>query len=169
MATSSSAHRVVGELYAQHHDWVVQLLRRKLGGQDLALDLAQDTFVRILSSGTVPIFREPRAYLTTVAGRLCGQYYRRRALERAYEQSLTNLEPELVPSPETRLLVLEALDAVGQVLDGLGSKVREIFLLSQLDGLTYPQIAERMGLSVNVVQKAMLKAYRHCYLGVYGA
>ncbi|ETK18789.1 sigma-70 family RNA polymerase sigma factor [Pseudomonas sp. FH1] len=169
MASSSSAHQVVGELYAQHHSWVVQLLRRKLGGQEQALDLAQDTFVRILSSGTVPVFREPRAYLTTVASRLCGQYFRRQALERAYEQSLTVLEPEHMPSPETRLLVLEALDAVGQVLDGLGSKVREIFLLSQLDGLTYPQIAERMNLSVNVVQKAMLKAYRHCYLAVYAA
>lgn len=167
MASSSSAHQVVGELYAQHHSWVVQLLRRKLGGQEQALDLAQDTFVRILSSGTVPVFREPRAYLTTVASRLCGQYFRRQSLERAYEQSLTILEPEHMPSPETRLLVLEALDAVGQVLDGLGSKVREIFLLSQLDGLTYPQIAERMNLSVNVVQKAMLKAYRHCYLAVY--
>ena len=62
---------------------------------------------------------------------------------------------------------MEALDAVGQVLDGLGAKVREIFLLSQLDGLTYPQIAERMGLTVNVVQKSMLKAYRHCYSAVY--
>lgn len=169
MPSSSSAHHVVGELYAQHHGWVVQLLRRKLGGQEQALDLAQDTFVRILSSGAVPIFHEPRAYLTTVASRLCGQYFRRQALERAYEQSLTILEPEHMPSPETRLLVLEALDAVGQVLDGLGSKVQEIFLLSQLDGLTYPQIAERMGLTVNVVQKAMLKAYRHCYLAVYGA
>lgn len=115
MASSSSAQHVMGEFYAQHHGWVVQLLRRKLGGQEYAQDLAQDTFVRILSSGGVPIFREPRAYLTTVASRLCGQYFRRQAWERAYEQSLTILEPEHVPSPETRLLVLEALDAVGQV------------------------------------------------------
>ncbi|MNR53358.1 putative RNA polymerase sigma factor FecI [compost metagenome] len=66
------------------------------------------------------------------------------------------------------MLVLEALDAVGQVLDGLANRVREVFLLSQLDGLTYPQIAERLGLTVNVVQKAMLKAYRHCYAAVHG-
>jgi len=104
-----------------------------------------------------------------VASRVCGEYFRRQALEQAYEQSLAILEPEHAPSPETRLLVLEALDAVGQVLDGLGSRVREVFLLSQLDGLTYPQIAEQLGLTVNVVQKAMLKAYRHCYLAVYQA
>ena len=86
---------------------------------------------------------------------------------RAYLETLAQLEPQYQPSPETRLLVLEALDAVGQVLDGLGSRVREVFLLSQLEGLTYPQIAQRLQLSVNVVQKAMLKAYRHCYAAVY--
>lgn len=66
MASSSSAHQVVGELYAQHHSWVVQLLRRKLGGQEQALDLAQDTFVRILSSGSVRFFvsREPTSRLS---------------------------------------------------------------------------------------------------------
>jgi RNA polymerase sigma-70 factor (ECF subfamily) len=169
MLSSPLPHRVVGELYAQHHGWVVQLLRRKLGNREQALDLAQDTFVRLLHSEPPTALREPRAYLTTVASRLCGQYFRRQALERAYMESLAQLEPKQAPSPETRLLVIEALDAVGQVLDGLGHKVRDIFLLSQLDGLTYPQIAEQLGLSVNVVQKAMLKAYRHCYAAVYTA
>ena len=42
----------------------------------------------------------------TVAGI---QYFRRHALEKAYMESLAHLEPALVPSPETRLLVLEAL------------------------------------------------------------
>ncbi len=41
--------------------------------------------------------------------------------------------------------------------------MREIFLLSQLDGLTYPQIALRLELSVNQVQKAMSKAFAACY------
>ncbi|MBK4994868.1 sigma-70 family RNA polymerase sigma factor [Pseudomonas sp. S37] len=65
-------------------------------------------------------------------------------------------------------MVLEALDAVGQILDGLGRRVREVFLLSQLDGLAYAEIAEQLGLTVNMVQKDMLKAYRHCYAAVYG-
>ncbi|CAK9889843.1 MULTISPECIES: sigma-70 family RNA polymerase sigma factor [Pseudomonas] len=163
-----SSHPDVGALYLQHHSWVVAMLRRKLGNREQALDLAQDTFVKLLRSEMPPLLREPRAYLGTIASRLCLQHFRRQALERAYLQSLAQLEPQHQPSEETRVLVLEALDAVGQVLDGLASRVREVFLLSQLDGLTYPQIAERLGLSVNVVQKAMLKAYRHCYIAVHG-
>lgn len=167
MPSSTSPHHAVGELYVAHHGWIVQLLRRKLDNHQQAQDLAQDTFIRLMRQEVLPSFREPRAYLATVASRLCAEFFRRRALENAYLESLAALDPQQVPSAETRLLVLEALDAVGRVLDGLGARVREIFLLSQLDGLTYPQIAEQLGVSVNVVQKAMLKAYRVCYAAVY--
>lgn len=169
MLPSTSSHQAVGELYVAHHSWIVQLLRRKLGNHQQAQDLAQDTFIRLMRQDVVPSFREPRAYLATVASRLCLEFFRRRALENAYLESLAAMDPQEAPSPETRLLVLETLDAVGRVLDGLDTKVREIFLLSQLDGMTYPQIAEQVGVSVNVVQKAMLKAYRVCYATVYEA
>lgn len=167
MLPSTSPHHAVGELYLAHHGWIVQLLRRKLGNHQQAQDLAQDTFIRLMRQEVLPSFREPRAYLATVASRLCLEFFRRRALETAYLESLAAMDPALAPSPETRLLVLETLDAVGRVLDGLGAKTREIFLLSQLDGMTYPQIALQVGVSVNVVQKAMLKAYRICYAAVY--
>lgn len=167
MPSSASPHHAIGELYLAHHSWIVQVLRRKLGNHQQAQDLAQDTFLRLMRQDALPSLREPRAYLATVASRLCAEFFRRRALENAYLESLAALDPQEVPSAETRLLVLEALDTVGRVLDGLGARVREIFLLSQLDGLTYPQIAEQLGISVNVVQKAMLKAYRTCYASVY--
>lgn len=164
----SSLNRDVSVLYHAHHNWLVQVLRRKLGDRDNAADLAQDTFARILAAGQLPCLREPRAYLTTIASRLTAQHFRRLALERAYLQSLEGVPQALAPSPEEQALVLEALTAVSQVLDGLSVRVREAFLLSQLDGLTYPQIAEQLGTTVNVVQKAMLKAWRHCYEVVYG-
>jgi len=49
------------------------------------------------------------------------------------------------------------------MLAGLSPHVVEIFLLSQFEGLTYPAIAERLNVTINVVQKAMLKATHHCY------
>ena len=166
-AEDTSAGLDMRTLYAGHHGWLVGMLRRKLGDIDHAADLAQDTFVRILAASDRAVLREPRAYLTTVAGRLTAQHFRRLALERAYLEALAIFPEETAPSPETRLLVLEALGAVSQVLDALPARTREIFLLSQLDGLTYPAIAAELGLTVNVVQKAMVKAFRHCYAVVY--
>ena len=158
MPTSEASVRLVNTLYSDHHPWLLDMLRRKLGNLDNAADLAQDTFV----------LREPRAYLTTVASRIAAQYFRRLALERTYLEAIAHLPEASAPSPETRLLVVEALAAVSRVLDGLKPHVREIFLMAQLDGLTYSQIAQQLGVTINVVQKAMLKAYRHCYDAVYG-
>jgi RNA polymerase sigma factor (sigma-70 family) len=158
----------IKNLYHEHHGWLVRLLRRKLGDIDNAADLAQDTFTRMLSHGeSAAALREPRAYLTTIASRLTAQYFRRLELERAYLAALATQPETTIPSPETRLLVVEALTAVSLILDALPVRTREIFLMSQLDGLTYPEIAQRMTVSVNVVQKAMCKAYAHCYAVVY--
>jgi len=154
-------------IYSDHHRWLVNFLRRKLGNIDNANDLAQDTFARILAGCDNEVIREPRAYLTTIASRLTAQYFRRLALERAYLDALAGMPEETAPSPETRMLVVEALTAVSRVLDGLSPRVRDIFLLSQLDGLTYAEISSQFDMSVNAVQKSMIRAFQHCYAAVY--
>lgn len=167
-AAASAGHEFT-QIYRHHHSWLVNLLWRKLGNIDNAADLAQDTFARLLCAGDTAALREPRAYLTTVSSRLTAHYFRRLALERAYLDALA-LQPEnTAPSPEMRALVVEALTAVSCVLDQLPARTRDAFLMSQLDGLTYREIAEQLDVTVNVVQKAMGKAFLHCYNAVYGA
>jgi RNA polymerase sigma-70 factor (ECF subfamily) len=159
----------VAVLYTDHHGWLLGWLRRKLGNACDAADIAHDTFVRLLRQASDEPIREPRAYLTTNAGGLVNSHWRRRALEQAWLDTLAAHPEALVPSPEERHLALEALEEVARLLDGLPPQVRECFLLSQLDGLTYPQIAAQRGLTVNVVQKAMTRAMAHCYRALYPA
>lgn len=168
MAADPCIPSSIETLYSNHHGWLLGWLRGKLGNASDAADLAHDTFVRILGRRDDPV-REPRAYLVTVAGGLVASHWRRRALEEAWLATLAERPPELAPSQEDRLLVLETLERVATLLDGLPPRVREVFLLSQLDGLTYPAIAAELGLTVNVVQKAMTRAMTHCYQGLYTA
>ena len=165
---TATAGQAVTQIYRHHHGWLVNLLWRKLGNVENAADLAQDTFARLLCAGDATALREPRAYLTTVSTRLTAHYFRRLALERAYLDVLAQQPEATAPSPEARALVVEALTAVSCVLDQLPPRTREAFLLSQLDGLTYREIAEQLDVTVNVVQKAMGKAFLHCYNAVYG-
>ncbi|MNF10559.1 putative RNA polymerase sigma factor FecI [compost metagenome] len=53
---------------------------------------------------------------------------------------------------------------IDRMLDGLGAKVKCTFLLAQLDGLTYAQIAERQGISLRTVNNHMARAMEHCCL-----
>ncbi len=155
-------------LYCDHHGWLHGWLRQRLGNASDAADLAHDTFLRILGRGQRETLREPRAYLAAVANGLLVSHWRRRDLERAWLDTLAAHPQVVAPSPEDRALVLEALEQIARMLDGLPARCREIFLLSQLDGLTYPQISVQLGVSVNVVQKAMTRAVGHCFLVLSG-
>lgn len=152
-------------LYINHYRWLVSWLRRQLHCADNAADLAQDIFVRLLHRPQLieNVF-EPRAWLTTVAKRLLIDKIRRERLERAYTDVLAQMpEPEM-PSPEVQLQLFQALETIDILLDGLGEKPRMAFLMSRLDGLTYPDIAVQLGISLSSVEKYMAKAIRHCFL-----
>jgi len=165
--TSATHHSQVGELYAGHHSWLLGWLYRRLECRHQAADLAQDTFVRLLGRGELKGLREPRAFLATVARGLMVDHFRRQSLERAWLDSLAQQPEAEAPSAEERAVVLETLMEIDRLLDGLRPVVRSAFLLSQLDGLTYPQIAERLAVSLSSVQQYMTQAFGHCYQALY--
>ena len=148
----ASLHDAVSHLYQDHHGWLQGWLRRRLGCAENAADLAQDTFARLLASRRVLDAREPRAYLTTVAKGLMINWFQRQSLERAY----------LAPPPEQRLMVLETLHEVDALLGSLPDRVRQAFLLAQIEGLKYEAIAERLGVSLGSVKRYMQQAFRQC-------
>ncbi len=157
--------RAFETLYRDNCSWLEQWLSRRLGSAWDAADLSQDTFIRVLaSSQSVAELQEPRAYLKTVGKRLLINFYRRRSLEQAYLDALATLPADVAPAPEQRWQVLETLHALDQLLDGLPAKVRRAFLLSQLEGLGYREIAERLKVTERSVKRYMAQAYEHCLL-----
>lgn len=164
MSAADTATQQVHTLYANHHGWLYGWLRRKLGNACDAADLAHDTFVRVMVSRRLPAQpgEEPRALLTHIAKGLIADHWRRQDVERAYLEALAHLPDSEVPSPETRLLILEALYRVETMLRGLPARTRSIFLLAQLDGLTYQQIADGLGTSLITVKRHMRNAYAAC-------
>ena len=151
-------------LYGTQRSWLQAWLRRSLGCSQQAADLAQDTFVRLLVRNQPISDRAPRALLARIARGLVIDHWRRDALERAYLETLA-LQPEAsFPSPAVRHEALQCLERIAQMLDGLKPQVRQAFLLSQLDGLTYDQIAAELGVTKRTVGNYMCKAIEHCYL-----
>lgn len=159
-----SQHQAIQSLYAEHHPWLCAWLRKRLGCFDHAADLAQDTFIRVLLQRKAPELREPRAYLSSVARSLMIDSFRRRALEQAYLETLAARPEALDVSPEARFLIIETLLEIDRLLDGLGARTREIFLLAQLDGLSYVEIGRQLNVSVNTVKKHAVRALTHCLL-----
>lgn len=156
--------RVVQTLYSAHHTWLSAWLRSRLGNAADAADLAHDTFLRLLLKTERLELQAPRAFLRTIARGLVIDHWRREEIERAYLESIAHLPEALAPDAEARALVLELLEEIARVLEGLKPKVRKAFLLAQCDGLTHKQIAAHMGVSLRSVERYVAEALYQCYV-----
>ena len=161
-----SQPNTVEVLYLDHHSWLTGWLRSKLGCPQSAADLAQDTFMRLLTSRETPTLAEPRAFLTVVAKRVLFNHYRRQDLEHAYLEALADLPQTLVPSEEDKAIILQTLMVLDQMLDGLPSPVKRAFLLAQIDGLSYAEIGAQLGISIATVKRHLNKAALRCYFAL---
>lgn len=150
------------DLYRDHSQWLRGWIRRRLGDNERAADLTQDTFVRLISSAMTRVPQEPRTYLATIAKRLMIDQLRRRRLELGYLEYLASMPESKACSPEYRLMILETLMQLDAMLDGLSSNVRQAFFFVQLDGMSYVEVAARLNVSVSSVTKYMAKATERC-------
>ena len=160
--SESASSDPLRSLYVDHHGWLQSWLQRKLGSSCEAADLAQDTFVRVIAGRRTHWGAEPRAFLTHVAKGLLIDHWRRREVERAYLEAIAHLPEPEHPSAEAQHLIVETLLQIERLLSRLPKQTREIFLLSQLDGLTQQQVAERLDTPLITVRRHLRKALIAC-------
>lgn len=162
MSNAAGGNDPVADLYDAHHGWLFKWLRARLGNACDAADLAHDTFVRIMVQRNTAPLREPRGYLATIANGLVIDRFRRQALEQAYLDALAHYpEPETI-SQETHAIIVETLLAIDRLLDRLGPRTREIFLLAQIEEMRFVDIARKVGVSLPTVKKHLVRAYTEC-------
>jgi len=164
MHAAAPSSVLIDRLYTQHHGWLHNWLWHKLGCRDGAADLAHDTFLRVLTAAPEQALREPRAYLSTIAQGLLVSRWRRLTLERRYLAELAELPAGAAASPEDTALAVELLVRIDTMLGELSANARQAFLLAQIDGLTYTQIAAQLGVSDRMIKKYMAQAMLQCAL-----
>lgn len=159
----SIKHKLISQLFEQNYAWLCTRLSNRLGCSFNAEDIAAETFVKVLTLPDPGAIREPRALLTTISQRLMYESWRRRDLEKAYLQVLMDTPEEFHPSPEEQIMLIESLLVIDRLLDGLSGQGKAVFIHSQIDGLTYTQISQRLGLSLGRIHQLMSEALRCCY------
>lgn len=157
-----STAAAVEAIYVNHHAWLINWLRRRLGSSCQVADLAHDTFLRLMTSRDVATLREPQAFLRTLAHGVVVNHWRRVDIERAWAEVVAEQPEPITPSPEARAMALETLCRIDAMLGQLNPKARSAFLLSQLDGLGYREIGEQLGISERMVKKYMSQAMLQC-------
>lgn len=155
----SSDNTIITQLYVEHQSWLQHWLRKKLGCDELTKDVIQATFVRLLGRREfVANIVEPKAYLSTIADGLVKDHWRRHAIEQAYLSSLATMPEHYHPSEEQTVVAIELILRIDTLLQTLTDNVRQTFIWSQLEGMTYRDIASRLSVSERTIKKYMAEA-----------
>lgn len=139
-------HRTqVDDLFMRYREPVYRFLRRFLRDGAAAEDLTQEAFLRALSGAYQPNGHE-RAWIFQIARNLARDHVRASA-----RQPLMTVFEEATGPNGDRTLAL-ALEAA---LGTLETDDREVFLLKEVAGLSYAEIASACGLTPDAVRSRL--------------
>lgn len=128
----------------------------KTGDSKLAEDIAQDTFVKLWEKRSEVRIRTVKPLLFTIASNQIKNLaeHGKVVLNFAVNFRLNASSP----SPEFELELKEFNERLQSAINGLDKKNREVFLMNRIDGYTYVEMAEILGLSVKAIEKRMKNA-----------
>jgi RNA polymerase sigma factor (sigma-70 family) len=123
-------------------------------------DIVQETYSILAALERVDHIQTPRNYMFEVAKSVFLQAVRRSRII-AFE-TITEVDrleiPSAEPSPETITAHRQELSRIAALIAGLPQKCREAFTLRKVHGLSQREVAVRMGVSENTVEKHIGKA-----------
>ena len=146
-------------------------LRRFLRAPSDVADGIQETYARLLSlpDHELNAIRSPHAFLFTAARNLAFEWSRRERLNfrEFLPETGTSCVLDESPSAYEQLGVRQELDLLGRAIASLPERCREVLVLRKLYGLPQKEIAARLGITENTVEKHAANGVRFCaaYLG----
>ncbi|NQY58121.1 MAG: sigma-70 family RNA polymerase sigma factor [Ilumatobacteraceae bacterium] len=128
-----------------------------LGDARAADDLAQETYERAI--GSLHRYRADgpaKAWLLTIARRVCADHTRRAVRRRRLDAAVLNdttagVDPLVSPDASSRV-------ALDDLLTGLDDDRREAFVLTQVLGLQYDEAAEVLGVPIGTIRSRVSRA-----------
>ncbi|QLF92753.1 RNA polymerase sigma factor [Pseudomonas sp. ABC1] len=149
----------VERIYAEYSERLRRYLLLKTRQPELAADLTQECFARLLQRDEPPP-DNPLSYLFTIANHLLIDHRRNHNQARTEQVGDTLLEelPDDTPGPELRVQAQQQLERLNGALHELPARSLEIFRLCRLEGLSYAETARQLDVSVSSVQKHLTLA-----------
>jgi RNA polymerase sigma factor (sigma-70 family) len=163
-SNNNDTNRLVEGLAEDVGNDLVRFIAKRLRSASDARDLAHEAYVRLLRVKRGDLIRDPRAYLYRIAANILYEFELQRkadavGLTRWSEHHLADPQAGNLEGDVERLLVRRRIEAV---LGQLSPKCRAVVILYRRDGMTYEEIAGRIGISTSMVKKYLARGLRHC-------
>jgi len=149
------------DVYAAYHARLFNFLARLSRRREVAEDLAEETWLRLVSqSGRLRDDSRLAPWLFTVARNLYTSYCRSRLLEESHAAGLIGLWPAgaPVPSPFEETAANQSDRRLEAALAALPTTAREVLLLVGVEGLTHAEAAAVCGISREALRQRLSRA-----------
>ena len=161
---TETALTIIRRLFVDRYDDLKTRLTQRLGSADLAGDAMQDAWLRLSRAESIGVVQSPRSYLFRIVMNVVED---RRRMEKRRHVSAIEIEsllevPDHAPTPEQTMLARSELEAFEAIVDELSERRREIFLAARVGNVPRQEIADRLGISRQLVAKELRLALEHC-------
>lgn len=150
-----------GELVNRHKDAVYRQMVRVCGNQADAEDVLQDALLNAYRAlGSLRDRDAFQAWLATIARNACHRLKRREALQPLLELPVSG-DPGIAaadPSAESQVVRMDLERCVKSALARLPPSSREVVALRDMQGLTAPDAARQLGISVAALKSRLHRA-----------
>ena len=152
-ASDDAAFKV---LFYRYYEPLFRFVARRLPAGEAPPDVVQDVFARLWQNRAAINPDQPlKAYLFRIANNILIDQYRKREVRQAYAAQHDVTAPAVAPV-EHFDVEEHVMEAIAQLPD----TVRQTFILSRFEDLTYREIAALLDVSVKTVESRMSKALK---------
>lgn len=153
-AAAKGDHLAFAQLVRAHQGQVWRFLSHLLGDQSLAEDVTQETFLKVYKKLASYQFRSKFSTWVLAIARNAGVDAIRKNRRKPVDLDMDQLDDPGARSSPSRL---ELETAIGS----LAPKLREAFLLVEVMGLSYQEVARVLGVPIGTVKSRLYHARRH--------
>jgi len=149
---------------ACYYDELLAHARRRVHCPSLAADIVQEAGLRLAGGRLPAAVDNPRAYLYRIVNNILIDHQRRDLRNQALTCTLADRLQvrDSEPSAERITSDREQIERLGHIVDELPPRCREVFILRKVHDRDQAEIAARLGISRNMVEKHLRKALLHC-------
>lgn len=149
------------QLYEQYWETLLKYVIRILPDEDEACDVVQETFLTLWElRNTIPKLKSIKAYLLVIARNLAFKQLRAKLANTDMIDFYTAQYADAYNSIDQHLESKELGVALEAEIQQLPVKMREVFLLSRQQHLSYKEISERLNISDKTVKKQIHNALK---------
>lgn len=155
-------HRAFAELFHQYYAPLTRFVVRYIGVQNSAEDIVQEVLLNFWEKrGELLIRTSLSAYLYgAVRNRVLNEVARQKMIVR-HAETMLNAELESSPLTVEDIIILQDLEnAAERKIAELSPRLREIYRMSRDDGLSYAEISETLGITIETVYVQMGRALK---------